>query len=131
MCVFCKIINGEIPSKKLYEDDDVISILDISQATLGHSLIIPKKHFDNLLDIEENYLNKCVNVAKKVAGAIYKTYDVKGFNMLQNTGSAAGQSVNHFHIHIIPRYDNDNLIMKFSENKYDLDDIKNNIIKNI
>lgn len=134
MCVFCEIIKGNIPSKKIYEDDNTIAILDLSQATYGHTLIIPKKHSSNLLEIDdESYVN-AMKVAKKVAGAIKKSFDdVLGFNLLNNCGKDAGQTVNHFHIHIIPRYKNDGIKIEFVDNqgKFDMEEIKNKIIKNI
>ena len=134
MCVFCEIVKGNIPSKKIYEDDNTIAILDLSQATYGHTLIIPKKHSSNLLEIDdESYVN-AMKVAKKVAEAIKKSFDdVLGFNLLNNCGEVAGQSVNHFHIHIIPRYKNDGIKIEFVDNqgKFDMEEIKNKIIKNI
>lgn len=134
MCVFCEIVKGNIPSKKIYEDDNTIAILDLSQATYGHTLIIPKKHSSNVLEIDdESYVN-AMKVAKKVARAIKKSFDdVLGFNLLNNCGEAAGQSVNHFHIHIIPRYKNDGIKIEFVDNqgKFDMEEIKNKITKNI
>lgn len=134
MCVFCEIVKGNIPSKKIYEDDNTIAILDLSQATYGHTLIIPKKHSSNVLEIDdESYVN-AMKVAKKVASAIKKSFDdVLGFNLLNNCGEDAGQTVNHFHIHIIPRYKNDGIKIEFVDNqgKFDMEEIKNKIIKNI
>ena len=129
MCVFCKIINGEIPSKKLYEDNDTLAILDISQATKGHTLILPKKHFDNLLEISDSDYEKVMLTAKKVAKKINDTYHPKGINLLNNCGETAGQSVMHFHIHIIPRYDEGDVTMKFDNNmdKFDLEKIQNEL----
>ena len=134
MCVFCEIVKGNIPSKKIYEDDNTIAILDLSQATYGHTLVIPKKHSSNVLEIDdESYVN-AMKVAKKVAEAIKKSFDdVLGFNLLNNCGEDAGQTVNHFHIHIIPRYKNDGIKIEFVDNqgKFDMEEIKNKIIKNI
>ena len=129
MCVFCKIINGEIPSKKLYEDDDTLAILDISQATKGHTLILPKKHFDNLLEISDSDYEKVMLTAKKVAKKINDAYHPKGINLLNNCGETAGQSVMHFHVHIIPRYDEGDVTMKFDNNmdKFDLEKIQNEL----
>ena len=133
MCVFCEIIKGNIPSAKIYEDDDTIAILDLSQATKGHTLIIPKKHSANLLDIDENSYTKAMLVAKKIAKSLGKTYNAKGFNLLNNCNSVAGQTVNHFHIHIIPRYDEADLTIEFvnNEGKHDLAKIANEIKENI
>jgi histidine triad (HIT) family protein len=103
-CIFCSIIKGDIPSYKLYEDDNVVAILDISQATKGHSLIITKKHFHNLLLVDEES-NKSISKAMKVVSkAIEKAYEADGFNILSNCEEAAGQTVFHAHVHIIPRY---------------------------
>lgn len=134
MCVFCEIVKGNIPSKKIYEDDNTIAILDLSQATYGHTLIIPKKHSSNLLEIDDESYIIAMKVAKKVASAIKKSFDdVLGFNLLNNCGEDAGQTVNHFHIHIIPRYKNDGIKIEFVDNqgKFDMEEIKNKIIKNI
>lgn len=134
MCVFCEIVKGNIPSKKIYEDDNTIAILDLSQATYGHTLIIPKKHSSNVLEIDDESYVFAMKVAKKVAVSIKKSFDdVLGFNLLNNCGEAAGQTVNHFHIHIIPRYKNDGIKIEFVDNqgKFDMEEIKNKIIKNI
>lgn len=133
MCVFCKIINGEIPSKKIYEDDDVLAILDISQATKGHTLVMPKKHYSNLLEIEDYEYLKVMNKAKDIAKAIEKAYNPVGFNILNNCNERAGQTVMHFHVHVIPRYDNDDIEIKFIDhsNEAKLDEVQNDILKNI
>lgn len=133
MCVFCKIINGEIPSKKIYEDDDVLAILDISQATKGHTLVMPKKHYSNLLEIEDYEYLKVMNKAKDIAKAIEKAYNPAGFNILNNCNERAGQTVMHFHVHVIPRYDNDDIEIKFIDhsNEAKLDEVQNDILKNI
>jgi histidine triad (HIT) family protein len=108
MCVFCKIINGEIPSKKIYEDNDVLAILDLSQIGKGHTLVLPKAHYENILDIPNDIYSKVMEKAKYLANVINKTYNPDGLNILNNCKEAAGQSVMHFHVHIIPRYDSDN-----------------------
>lgn len=129
MCIFCKIINGDIPSKKVYEDDDVLAILDISQATVGHTLVLPKKHYSNLLDIDnEDYL-KVMNVVKMLAEKIKTKLDATGINILNNCGEVAGQTVMHFHVHIIPRFDNNDIKIEFNNNSdLDLDYILNKIL---
>ena len=129
MCVFCKIINGDIPSKKLYEDNDVLAILDISQATKGHTLIMPKKHYDNLLEIKDEDYQKVMLVAKRVAKKINEIYHPAGINMLNNCGEAAGQSVMHFHVHIIPRYESNDVKFEFTNHmdQYDLDQIQKDL----
>ena len=105
MCVFCKIINGEIPSFKIYETEDLVAFLDISQATKGHTLIVPKKHFENLLALDEETLKKISVAQKEVANILSKKLGTSAFNFVNNCGSVAGQSVMHVHFHVIPRYD--------------------------
>lgn len=133
MCIFCKIINGDIPSAKIYEDEDVLAILDISQATKGHTLVLPKKHFANLLEIDDYEYLKVMNKVKDLAKGITKAFNAKGCNILNNCGEVAGQTVMHFHVHIIPRYDNNDIKIEFTDNnsKYDLNEIKNAIINNL
>ena len=104
MCIFCKIIKGEIPSKKIYEDDDVLAILDISQETRGHTLVLPKRHFDNILEIDSEYLSTIMPKVQMVAKLVTSKLHAEGFNLVVNTGEVAGQTVMHLHFHIIPRY---------------------------
>ncbi len=104
-CIFCKIIAGEIPSAKVYEDDDVFAFLDISQVTKGHTLIVPKTHVKNIYETEEDVASRLFARVPKVARAIKKAFNPVGMNVLSNTGEFAGQSVFHLHIHLIPRYD--------------------------
>lgn len=117
MCVFCEIVKGNIPSYKVYEDDVCIAILDISQATIGHTLVIPKKHFKNIFELDEETAMKLFKVVTNLSKKISKALNVDNMNILNNNGTLAGQSVDHFHIHIIPRYEKDNLEIKFSSNK--------------
>ena len=102
--VFCKIIDGEIPCHKLYEDDDVLAFLDISQVTKGHALVISKKHFDNFLSTPQEIMHKVMDVAQRIGQVDIKLLGAKGVNILSNCYPAAGQSVMHFHVHVIPRY---------------------------
>ncbi len=102
--IFCRIINGEIPSNIIYEDDDVIAILDISQATKGHTLVIPKAHYDNFLSCPMEIMHKVYDVAQRIGQAEMSVLGAKGVNILTNVGEPAGQSVPHFHVHVIPRY---------------------------
>lgn len=102
--VFCKIIDGEIPSVKVYEDDDVLAILDISQTTRGHTLVMPKKHYDNFLSAPQEIIHKVYDVAQRIGQAEVSVLGAKGVNILTNVGEVAGQSVPHFHVHVIPRY---------------------------
>ncbi len=103
--IFCRIINGEIPCHKLYEDDDVLAFLDISQVTRGHALVIPKKHYDNFLSVPHEEMHKVMDVAQRIGQIAIKFLGAKGVNILTNCYEAAGQTVNHFHVHVIPRYE--------------------------
>ena len=125
MCIFCKIINNEIPSKKVYEDEDVLAILDLSQAEKGHTLVMPKKHFDTFLDADSKTVEKCAKVTQELAKKLKSSFNADGINILNNSYEAAGQTVMHMHIHIIPRYKNDDLEIKFVDhsNKYNLEDV--------
>ena len=107
-CIFCKIANGEIPSTTLYEDEDFRVILDLGPATRGHALLLPKNHFANLFELDDETVQKAILVAKKMAGKMKAALGADGFNLVQNNGEAAGQTVFHFHMHLIPRYENDN-----------------------
>lgn len=113
-CIFCKIANGEIPSKTLYEDNDFRVILDISPASKGHAIILPKKHADNIYELSDEDASKIFVVAKRVATVMEKILKCDGMNILQNNGETAGQSVFHLHVHLIPRYKNDNLKIKWT-----------------
>lgn len=106
-CIFCKIANGEIPSATLYEDDDFRVILDVGPASRGHALVLPKQHYANLFEIPEETLAKAAVIAKKVGTKLYQGLGAEGFNVVQNNGELAGQTVFHFHIHLIPRYRGD------------------------
>ncbi|RJQ15703.1 HIT family protein [Candidatus Woesearchaeota archaeon] len=108
-CIFCKIIKKEIPCNLLYEDESCFVFLDIKPITKGHTLVVPKKHSENLLDIEEKDVLHCMNLIKKLGPKIMKAMKADGFNVGQNNFSAAGQTVMHTHFHIIPRYKNDGL----------------------
>lgn len=103
-CIFCKIANGEIPSQTLYEDEDFRVILDLGPATKGHALILPKEHHANLYELPEEAAGKVMKLAKKMAGIMTERLGCEGFNLVQNNGDLAGQTVFHFHMHLIPRY---------------------------
>ncbi|OLA10479.1 MAG: hypothetical protein BHW12_02535 [Coprobacillus sp. 28_7] len=124
MCIFCNIICGEIPSYKVYEDDNFYAFLDISQATYGHTLVVPKQHFENLFAMPDFLLEKMLILVRDLASKIKTATNCKGINILNNNGEAAGQSIHHFHIHIIPRYDNDNFSIKAIENKLNNEEFK-------
>lgn len=106
-CIFCKIAAGEIPSKTIYEDEQFRVIMDISPATKGHALILPKEHYPNLYEIPEEVAADAMKLAKKLAKKMTEALQCDGFNLVQNNGEVAGQTVFHFHMHLIPRYKND------------------------
>ena len=106
-CIFCKIAAGEIPSKAIYEDDDFKVILDLGPATKGHALILPKAHAANLFELDDAVAAKVLFLAKKLALNMKEKLKCDGLNLVQNNGAVAGQTVNHFHLHLIPRYEND------------------------
>ncbi len=108
-CIFCKIVAGEIPCFKLYEDEHCLAFLDIRPSTKGHSLVIPKKHFDNWTATPENVLAEIARVSKIVSTAALKSLGAAGFNIGVNTGAAAGQIIMHTHLHVMPRYEKDGL----------------------
>ena len=116
-CIFCKLAGGEIPTATLYEDDDFRVILDAGPATKGHCLILPKEHYADLYEIPEDLLMKAAVLAKKIAIKMTRAMNCDGFNIVQNNKPAAGQTVFHFHIHLIPRYANDrqNILWKPGE----------------
>ena len=106
-CIFCKLANGEIPARSIYEDENFKVILDAAPATRGHALILPKEHADNLYQLSEEMVGRAFRLAKNMAASMTDTLGCQGFNIVQNNGEAAGQTVLHFHIHLIPRYLND------------------------
>lgn len=123
MCIFCKIINKEIPSSVVYEDEDFLAILDLSQATKGHTIVMPKKHSDNLLEADDDVLSKYLIVVKRVMKKLDESFHPSGFNVLNNCKEMAGQSVLHTHIHVIPRYESNDITIKFTEHKVDLNEV--------
>lgn len=116
MCVFCKIVNNEIPSYKIYEDESFMAFFDISQATLGHTLVIPKKHFSDMLNSDDETNKQILEVVVKVTNKLKAKLHLDDFNVMTNIGKRAGQTVSHFHIHIIPRYDQDDFEINFKPN---------------
>lgn len=115
-CIFCKIIKGEIPSFTVYEDDDFKVILDRFPAAPGHVLVIPKAHYSDMFELSEEAATKLYPLAKKIAKRIKEVTGSEGINIVQNNGEAAGQSVYHFHLHIIPRKMGDGIILNKSSN---------------
>ena len=104
-CIFCKIANGEIPSAKVYEDEQFSVILDMGPTSKGHALILPKEHFKDVCDLDDAYAAKVLKLGAKIGSAMKKGLGATGFNLVQNNGQSAGQTVFHFHMHVIPRYD--------------------------
>lgn len=128
-CIFCKIANGEIPSATLYEDDDFRVILDLSPASKGHSLILPKEHAANIYELPEELAAKAMVVAKKVATVLAEGLKCDGLNIVQNNGEPAGQTVFHFHMHLIPRYEGDKESVRLNWNPGKLtDEMKEEIL---
>lgn len=113
-CIFCKIANGEIPSATIYEDEDFCVILDLSPASKGHALILPKEHYANLFELDDEKAGKVLVVTKKVITKMKEILNCDGYNLVQNNGEAAGQTVNHFHLHLIPRYEGDNVGLQWN-----------------
>jgi histidine triad (HIT) family protein len=103
-CIFCKIVNGEIPCAKVFENEQVLAFLDISQVTKGHTLVIPKTHKENVFELTPELSQNIFKVVPNIANAIKKQFSPIGLNLLNNNGEHAGQSVFHFHLHLIPRY---------------------------
>lgn len=130
-CIFCKIANGEIPSKTLYEDDKFRVILDLGPATKGHALILPKDHYKNLLDLPEESAGDVMSLAKRMVMQMKEKLGCEGFNLVQNNGDLAGQTVFHFHLHLIPRYRADGQTIGWKPQEVsdeELEEIKNQIV---
>ncbi|MBU0666540.1 MAG: HIT family protein [Nanoarchaeota archaeon] len=108
-CLFCKIIKGEVPCEKIYEDDEFLAFLDLYPINRGHTLVIPKKHCENFMDFPKTEETDLLEFIKKIAGAVVKAVDADGFNLGLNNGVAAGQVIHHAHFHIIPRFNKDGL----------------------
>ncbi len=128
-CIFCKIANKEIPSSVVYETENVIAILDLSQANQGHTLVMPKSHYANILELPDNIASELALATVKVAKAIDEAFHPDGINILNNCKEAAGQTVMHVHVHIIPRMKDDGIEIELANNegKYDLSSICNKI----
>lgn len=112
-CIFCKIANGDIPASTLYEDEDFKVILDLGPASKGHALILPKEHYANLYELDDAIAAKALVLAKKIITRMTEVLDCDGYNVVQNNGEAAGQTVFHFHMHLIPRQLDDNVGIKW------------------
>jgi histidine triad (HIT) family protein len=108
-CIFCKIIAGEIPADKVFENEMVFAFLDASPKSRGHTLIVPKKHFENIFDIDEKYLEAIIRASKEISILAKERLGAEGINTINNSGVVAHQSVLHYHMHVIPRYKDDEL----------------------
>ncbi len=128
MCIFCEIVKKNIPSSIVYEDEDTLAILDLSQTTRGHTLVMPKKHYDNFLEMPEAEFTALTGKAQMVAKLLMEKLHAEGMNVLINTNEVAGQTIMHTHIHLIPRYSSeDTVTFSFTENHLDLSEVLNEI----
>ena len=105
-CIFCKLANGDIPTNTVYEDEDFKVFMDVAPATKGHALVVPKNHYADIYEVEPEILGKAAKVAQKVIKHATKVLGCEGYNLMQNNGEVSGQTVFHFHLHLIPRYEN-------------------------
>jgi len=117
-CIFCKIVKGEIPSAKVYEDDTVYAFLDIAPLAWGHTLVIPKKHVERITEMSAEEAAALMSVVPKLAKAVLGATGAKGLNVLQNNGAVSGQAVDHLHVHLIPRDANDGLGYRWNAKQY-------------
>ena len=123
-CIFCKIARNEIPSTKLYEDDLVLSFMDINPINPGHVLVIPKAHYATLFEADPEVLGACVTIAQKIGKAVFKGVGAQGLNFLQNNYRAAGQLIDHLHFHLFPRYENDGFMTTWPGKSYPTGDLQ-------
>ncbi len=136
-CIFCKIVNGEIPCAKVYEDENVLAFLDISQVTKGHTLVIPKIHKENVFELTPEIAKNIFAAVPAIANSLKKEFEPIGLNVVNNNGEEAGQSVFHFHMHLLPRYgqgDGFGAVWKTHTDEYSSEDLQNiatSIAKNL
>ena len=125
-CIFCKLANGVFPTNSIYEDEDFNVILDASPATKGHALILPKEHYANMFEIDDDILAKAAKLAKKIMTHEKEILGCDGYNLVQNNGEAAGQTVFHFHMHLIPRYSdtNESKMINWKPNEFSDEEMK-------
>ena len=123
-CVFCKIISGELPAVKVYEDEYVVAFLDINPANPGHTLVVPKRHVERLEELEPDEAQALLYAAARLAPAIVRAVGAEGYNILMNIGAAAGQEIAHLHLHIIPRFSSDNCKFNCPRKKADLGELE-------
>ena len=129
-CIFCKIAGGDIPSATLYEDDDFRVILDASPASKGHALILPKEHYANLYELDDEVAAKVLVLAKKMITKLTDILGCDGYNIVQNNGEIAGQTVFHFHMHLIPRYEGDQVALTWKPGEL-TDEMKEEILNKV
>ena len=123
-CIFCKLANGDIPTNTVYEDEDFRVILDASPASRGHALILPKQHYASMFEIEDETLAKAAKLAKRVITHEKEALGCDGYNVLQNNGEAAGQTVFHFHMHLIPRYAGEPRMIEWDHREFTDEEMK-------
>lgn len=129
-CIFCKIAAGDIPAATLFEDEDFRVILDLGPASKGHALILPKAHYANLYEMPDELAGKAMILAKKMVTVMTKALDCDGFNVVQNNGESAGQTVFHFHMHLIPRYEGDQVRLTWTPGTLEAD-VKEEILQKV
>ena len=129
-CIFCKIAAGDIPAATLFEDEDFRVILDLGPASKGHALILPKAHYANLYEMPDELAGKAMILAKKMVTVMTKALDCDGFNVVQNNGESAGQTVFHFHMHLIPRYEGDQVGLTWTPGTLEAD-VKEEILQKV
>ncbi len=117
-CIFCKLANGDIPTNTVYKDEYVRAIMDAAPANKGHVIILPSEHSADIFSLDDKYVERAFSVAKKIGAALKKLTGCDGINILQNNGAAAGQTVFHFHVHVIPRYKNDRCNIGWEHESY-------------
>lgn len=122
-CIFCKLANGEIPTNTLYEDDDFRVIFDVNPATKGHAIILPKEHYKDMFELPDETASKVYVLAKKMSTVMKEKFGADGFNIVQNNAECAGQTVFHFHMHLIPRYENDHAFKLWTPQKSDNEEL--------
>ena len=120
-CVFCRIVEGVIPAVKIYETQDILAFFDTFPAAKGHCLVIPKGHYESIDFVPDNVISSIFILAKKIVRLQKKIFNINDVNLLQNNGREAGQTVFHMHLHIIPRFKNDNVNLSWKENAYEND----------
>lgn len=122
-CIFCKIANGDIPAATVYEDDEFRVILDLGPASKGHALILPKSHYKDICEADEGIAAKLFPLAARIGGAMKQGLGASGFNVVQNNGTSAGQTVFHLHVHMIPRYEDGPAMVTWEPGQSDAEEL--------